>query len=404
MARPLWEVADIIDRYGGAYRAHHALPAYQLRLLRAIQLCRTASLGGHIDRCGHCEYQRISYNSCRNRHCPKCQNLARAEWTERRKAELLPVPYFHVVFTIPESLNPLALQNKKVLYGLLFAATAATLQTIAGDPKHLGATIGFFSILHTWGQALTHHPHVHCVVTGGGLRPDRTGWIACRNGFFLSVRVLSRLFRRLFLEALQKAFAANELSFHGALAPLAHPSAFRAFCRPLYRCNWVVYAKPPFGGPQQVIGYLGRYTHRVAIANHRLRSIDNGLITFHYKQYRAQQSQKTREMTLPADEFIRRFLLHSLPPGFQRIRHYGLLASRGKQSNLALCRQLLDAPMPDTPMPDTPLEPVASAAEARVRDRLLPLLPGCPRCRMAEMVRIPFLPSATGPPKGVDSS
>jgi len=314
MAPPVWEVADILRRHGAAYCAQHALPAHQLRMMRALQLCRTATLGGHT-----------------------------------------------------EALNPLALQNKKVFYDLLFATTAATLQTIARDPKHLGAQIGFFSILHTWGQTLTHHPHIHSVVTGGGLRPDRSGWVHCRQRFFLSVRVLSRLFRRLFLEALQQAFQKEQLSFHGNLKSLAHPPAFRALVAPLGRCEWVVYAKPPFGGPQQVIDYLGRYTHRVAIGNHRLRNVDNGQVTFQYKQYRAEDSQQAREMTLSAEEFIRRFLLHSLPPGFQRIRHYGLLASRPKQGNLALCRQFLNVPaIPPPTAPDR---------KNVVRERLLaPLL------------------------------
>jgi hypothetical protein len=396
MAQPVWEVADILRRHGAAYCAQHALPAHQLRMMRALQLCRTATLGGHIERCGHCDHERISYNSCRNRHCPKCQNLARAQWIEQRKAELLPIPYFHVVFTIPEQLNPLALQNKKVFYDLLFATAAATLQTIARDPKHLGAQIGFFSILHTWGQTLTHHPHIHSVVTGGGLRPDRTGWAHCRPRFFLSVRVLSRLFRRLFLEALQQAFQKERLSFHGDLKPLAHPSAFQALLGPLRRCEWVVYAKPPFGGPQQVIDYLGRYTHRVAISNHRLRNVDNGKVTFQYKQYRAEDGQQGREMTVSAEEFIRRFLLHSLPPGFQRIRHYGLLASRPKQGNLALCRQFLNMPAIQPP--------TAPDRNRAVQQRLLAPLLRCPHCQIGILVRILFLPSATGPPKLVNTS
>ena len=396
MAQPVWEVAGILGRHGDAYRAQHALPAHQLRMMRALQLCRTAPLGGHIERCGHCEYQRISYNSCRNRHCPKCQNLARAQWIEKRKAELLPIPYFHVVFTIPEQLNPLALQNKKVFYGLLFAASAATLQTIARDPKHLGAEIGFFSILHTWGQTLTHHPHIHSVVTGGGLRPDRTGWVPSRQRFLLSVRVLSRLFRRLFLETLQQAFEKERLSFHGNLAPLAEPSAFRALLGPLRHCKWVVYAKPPFGGPQQVIDYLGRYTHRVAISNHRLRNVADGQVTFQYKQYRAADGQQGREMTVSAEEFIRRFLLHTLPPGFQRIRHYGLLASRPKQGNLTLCRQFLQTPA---------VEPSrAPETKASVQSRLLAPMLLCPQCRTGLLARVRFLPSATGPPPGVNSS
>jgi hypothetical protein len=396
VSRPSWEVADILRRHGAAYCAQHALPAHQLRLLRAIQLCRTSALGGHIERCGHCDHQRISYNSCRNRHCPKCQNLARAQWIEQRKGELLPIDYFHVVFTIPESLNPLALQNPAVFYNLLFATTAATLQTIARDPKHLGAEIGFFSILHTWGQTLTHHPHIHCVVTGGGLRPDRSGWIHCHPGFFLSVRVLSRLFRRLFLQALQQAFQQQRLSFRGALTALAEPKAFRTLIAPLGKCEWVVYAKPPFGGPRQVIEYLGRYTHRVALSNHRLLNIDDGQVTFQYKQYRTKDRQKTRQMTLSADEFIRRFLLHSLPPGLQRIRHYGLLASRQKHANLALCRRYLNAPAVEP-------SPVADTKAAVLAQLLTPLL-RCPQCLLGVMVRIQFFPSATGPRRPADTS
>jgi hypothetical protein len=391
MAQPVWEVADILRLHGDAYRAQLALPAYQLRMMRALQLCRTATLGGHIERCGHCDYQRISYNSCRNRHCPKCQSLARAQWIGKRKAELLPVPYFHVVFTFPAQLNPLALQNKKVFYGLLFAASAATLQTIARDPKRLGAEIGFFSILHTWGQALTHHPHIHSVVTGGGLRPDRTGWVRPRRQrFFLPVQVLSSRFRLVFLEALQQAFAENRFSFHGNLAPLAQPGAFRALLAPLKHRKWVVHAKPPFGGPQQVIAYLGRYTHRVAISNQRIQNVENGQVTFQYKQYRAPAGQQQREMTVSADEFIRRFLLHSLPPGFQRIRHYGLLASRPKQGNLALCRELLHIP----PVPEIP----APERDKAVLEHLLAPLLRCPQCKTGTLIRVLFLPGATGPP------
>ncbi len=396
MSRPKWEVADILNRYGAVYTAQHTLPAYQLRLMRAIQLCRTCVLGGHLERCGHCDHQRISYNSCRNRHCPKCQNLARAQWIERRTGDLLPIDYYHVVFTIPEQLNPLALQNKAVFYNLLFATTTATLQTIARDPKHLGAEIGFFSILHTWGQTITHHPHIHCVVTGGGLSPDHSRWIHCRPGFFLSVRVLSRLFRRLFLEALQQAFDKQRLSFKGALDGLAQPKAFRSLLAPLSKCEWVVYAKPPFGGPRQVVEYLGRYTHRVAISNQRLLNVDNGQVTFQYKQYRATDRHKPRQMTLSADEFIRRFLLHSLPPGFQRIRHYGLLASRRKLANLELCRQYLHAP---------PVEsPPAPEKKQALRDQLLAPVLRCPQCLVGVMVRIQFFPSATGPPRPVNTS
>ena len=326
------------------------------------------------------------------------------QWIERRKGELLPIDYYHVVFTIPEQLNPLALQNKAVFYKLLFDTTAATLQTIARDPKHLGAEIGFFSILHTWGQALTHHPHIHCVVTGGGLSAVaqelkahyHSRWIHCKPGFFLSVRVLSRLFRRLFLEALQQAFDKQKLFFKGALDGLAQPKAFRDLTAPLRKCEWVVYAKPPFGGPRQVVEYLGRYTHRVAISNHRLLSVDNGQVTFQYKQYRTTDSQKNRQMTLSSDEFIRRFLLHSLPPGFQRIRHYGLLASRGKLANLTICRQFLNAP-PVVPSP-------APGTKAAVKAQLLEPVLRCPQCLTGVMVRIRFYAATTGSRRPVDTS
>ena len=386
MPRPTWEVADVFRRYGAAYRALHRLPPHHLRIMKAIEQCRTAALGGHVDECGHCQHQRISYNSCRNRHCPKCQNLARAQWLEQRQGELLPVEYFHVVFTIPEQLNRLALQNKPVVYGILFAASAATLQTIAADPKHLGAQIGFFSILHTWGQTLVHHPHIHSVVTGGGLSPDGKRWISCRPGFFLSVRVLSRLFRRLFLEALQRAFERGLLQFHGALTPLQPPAAFRQLLDELAQIEWVVYAKPPFGGPRRVIEYLGRYTHRVAISNRRLLDVAGERITFQYKQYRSAGRPKSKHMVLPAGEFIRRFLQHCLPPGFQRIRHYGLLASCNKSANLALCRQLLETEL-------TGILPMAAAIHGVLPVLLEPVL-RCPMCGIGEMVRRYEIPSA----------
>jgi len=383
MPRPTYEVADIFRQQGPRYRAHHRLPPYQLRLMRAIELCRTAALGGHVERCGHCTHQRISYNSCRNRHCPKCQNLARAKWLEQRKNELLPIDYYHVVFTIPEPLNALALQNKALFYRLLFEISAATLQTIAADPKHLGAQIGFFSILHTWGQKLLFHPHIHCVATGGGISPDGQRWIACRPGFFLSVRVLSRLFR-LFLEALAKAFRKKQCQFHGQLLALSTPAAFHAFLAPWRKVEWVVYAKPPFGGPAHVLEYLGRYTHRVALTNQRLLSISPRHVTFQYKDYRAHGHQKSRQMTIAPDEFIRRFLLHSLTPGFTRIRHYGLFASRGKKNNLLRARQLLDA-IPTGLLPSraelSSCLPVLLAAVLR-----------CPVCTVGIMVRSEILP------------
>ena len=281
-------------------------------------------------------HQRISYNSCRNRHCPKCQSLARAEWLEDRRAEILDTQYFHVVFTVPEEIAAIAYQNKEIVYGILFRTAAETLRTIAADPRHLGAEIGFFAVLHTWGQNLLHHPHLHCVVTGGGLSPDGSRWIACRAGFFLPVKVLSRLFRRLFVEALEKAFDAGELRFFAALDPLRERDAFRRHLAPVRRAEWVVYAKPPFAGPDQVLDYVGRYTHRVALSNDRLLDIEDGKVRFRWKDYRQGSRQKT--MTLDADEFIRRFLLHVLPDRFQRIRYYGLLGNRHRGETCPLPR------------------------------------------------------------------
>ncbi len=341
MERPRLEVADIFRRYGSAYRQQHArsLSRGQRRVMSAIELCRTAALGGHLEECDSCGHQRPAYNSCRDRHCPKCQSLARARWLQDRQAELLPVEYFHVVFTVPEEIAALAYQNKKVVYGLLFRAVAETLRSIAADPQHLGAEIGFVAILHSWGQNLLFHPHLHCVVPGGGISADRKRWIACRPRFFLPVRVLSARFRRLFLEYLQAAFDTGQLRFFSSLEHLRDPKAFLQYLAPLRKKKWVVYAKPPFGGPEQVLNYLGRYTHRVAISNNRLLDIDNGEVTFRWKDYRHHEQCKT--MTLEADEFIRRFLLHVLPDGLQRIRHYGFLGHRYRQAKLVLCRQLL---------------------------------------------------------------
>jgi putative transposase/transposase-like zinc-binding protein len=342
-AAPL-EVADIFRRFGPVYRqAHaHALARAQRRVMRAIELCRTAALGGHRECCDACGHQRIAYNSCRNRHCPKCQSLARAQWLEARQAELLATEYFHVVFTIPEPIAAIAFQNKRALYNMLFHASAETLRTIAADPQHLGAEIGFLAILHTWGQNLLHHPHVHCVVPGGGISPDTSRWVACRSGFFLPVRVLSRLFRRLFLEQLRHAFATGKLRFFGALERLNDAHAFAEYLAPAAQAEWVVYAKPPFGGPAQVLNYLGRYTHRVAISNNRLLSLDHGNVTFLWKDYKHDAAKRT--MVLEAPEFIRRFLLHVLPPGFQHLRSYGFLGNRYRDTKLALCRRLLGMP------------------------------------------------------------
>lgn len=391
-ATPL-EVADIFRRFGPAYRQTHAasLGRGQLRAMSAIELCRTAALGGHVEQCDACGHQRITYNSCRHRACPKCQSLARAQWLDDRQAELLTgVEYFHVVFTVPEAIAAIAYQNKKVLYDMLFHASAETLRTIAADPKHLGAEIGFLAILHTWGQTLLHHPHVHCVIPGGGISPDGEHWIACRPGFFLPVRVLSRLFRRLFLEQLHHAFNAGELHFYSQLEPLTNPRAFAAYLAPAEQTEWVVYAKPPFGGAQHVLHYLARYTHRVAISNNRLLSMHDSQVTFLWKDYKQGATKKT--MTLTAEEFIRRFLLHILPDGLQHIRHYGFLANRCRETKLALCRQLLDAPTP----------PVGESSDKEdYRDRYERLtgksLRDCPLCGKGHMVCIETFPVGSLP-------
>jgi hypothetical protein len=340
------EVADVLRRHGEAYRRTHDahLGRVERRVMSAIELCRTAALGGHTEACTDCGLVRCAYNSCRNRHCPKCQGAARLEWLTARQADLLPVEYFHVVFTLPAAAAQIAFHNKEVVYTLLFRAAAQTLRTIAADPKHLGAEIGLVAVLHTWGQALLHHPHLHCVVPGGGPSLDGSRWVACRPGFFLPVHVLSRLFRRLFLEGLQTAFKAGELKFFGELIGLAEAGAFRRRLAELRKVNWITYAKPPFGGPAQVLAYLGRYTHRVAISNTRLVSVTDHEVAFRWKDYR--NNGQPAIMTLVADEFIRRFLLHTLPDGFHRIRHFGYLANGCRAAKLKLCRRLLgDAPL-----------------------------------------------------------
>lgn len=385
MDRPQFEVADIFRRYGADYRLQHgaSLSVAQRRVMTAIEVCRTAVLGGHLEQCDRCGHERNAYNSCANRHCPKCQSLARAEWLENRRTELLNTQYFHVVFTVPEQIARIAYQNKKVVYGILFRATAETLRTIAADPKHLGAEIGFFAVLHSWGANLLHHPHLHCVVPGGGLSPDGTQWISCRPRFFLPVRVLSRLFRRLFLEYLIKAFDAGKLQFFSSLEQLRERRAFFRHLAPTRVTKWVVYAKRPFAGPEQVLDYVGRYTHRVAISNNRLLDIDHGKITFRYKDYRHDGQQKT--MTLDAEEFIRRFLLHVLPDGFQRIRYYGFLGNRYREEKLARCRQLLGMPTC----------PPTSEESQDYRDRYEELtgcsLRECPVCHQGCMVTIAIL-------------
>ena len=343
MGRCALEVADIFRAHGPAWRqAQHAhLSLGQLKVMSAIEQCRSAALGGHVLRCESCEHTEIAYNSCRNRHCPKCQAAAARRWLEARQADLLPVDYYHVVFTLPAPIARIAYYNKAVIYGLLFVVAAETLRTIAADPKHLGARIGVTLVLHTWGSALTHHPHVHGIVPGGGLSFDGERWVACRPGFFLPVRVLSRLFRRRFLEELDRAYRAGQLQFFGEDASLTDASAFADWLAPLRDCEWVVYAKRPLAGPAAVLAYLSRYTHRVAISNQRLVAMDERGITFRWKDYRAKGKTRYKTMTLGADEFMRRFLLHVLPSGFHRIRHYGLIANAGRKDNLAKARALL---------------------------------------------------------------
>ena len=366
MPRPRLEVADIFRAHGPAWRRHHAghLNLLQLKVMSAIETCRTAALGGHVAACTSCGHQHIAYNSCRNRHCPKCQGAAARDWMLARMEDLLPVEYFHVVFTLPAQIADIAYQNKAVVYGLLFKASAQTLLTIAADRKHLGARIGMTSVLHTWGSAMTHHPHVHVIVPGGGLSPDGTRWIACRPGFFLPVKVLSRLFRRLFLEGLMRLHKAGKLVFFGDLAGLADPVTFETHLAPLRKTNWVVYAKPPFGGPEAVLAYLSRYTHRVAISNHRLVSADADTVAFRWKDYRIKRGERMKTLRLPTSEFIRRFLIHVLPSGFHRIRHAGFLANGIRRDRISKIRQLLDAERepeqtPDNGACDDPDDPTA---------------------------------------------
>ncbi len=355
MSRQRLEVADIFRDLGPAYRRTHAgrLSFAQKRVMEAIESCRTAALGGHVSRCEDCAHIDVAYNSCRNRHCPKCQAAAAYAWLEARRAELLPLAYYHVVFTLPARIADIAYTNKAVIYDALFKAASQALLTIAADPRHLGAKIGVTMVLHTWGSALTHHPHVHCIVPGGGIAPAGKSWIACRHEFFLPVRVLSRLFRRLMLQRLAAAHGEGELNFFGDHAELNDDGVFRAFLKPLHRTDWVVYAKRPFAGPDQVLSYLARYTHRVAIANSRLVAFEGGRVTFRWKDYRREGQGRYGLMTLHGDEFIRRFLLHVLPDGFHRIRHYGLFANGARADNVALARRLLDAAPPAPP----PAEP-----------------------------------------------
>jgi putative transposase/transposase-like zinc-binding protein len=367
VSRPVLEVADIFCSHGPVWRKANAghVNLDQLKVMSAIERCRTAALGGHVARCEDCAYTTIAYNSCRNRHCPKCQGAAAKQWLANREAELLPVPYYHVVFTLPAAIADLAYQNKAVLYDLLFKVSAETMLTIATDPKHLGARIGITSVLHTWGSALTHHPHVHMIVPGGGISPDGQRWVSCRPGFFLPVRVLSRLFRRLFLEKLLAAHQAGRLSFFGDHARLVDAQAFTAFLAPLRKTEWVVYSKRPFGGPEAVLAYLSRYTHRVAIANSRLIAFDGQGVTFKWKDYRIEGRDRYKQMRLATDEFIRRFLIHVLPKGLHRIRHYGLLAKGVCADNIARVRELLVAV-------NSQSEPTRAAADSSK--------PSCPCC------------------------
>jgi len=358
--RQALEVADIFRRHGPAWRATHAghVSLAQLKAMSAIETCRTAALGGHVEGCEDCGHRRIAYNSCRNRHCPKCQGAAAREWLAAREADLLPVGYFHVVFTLPAEVADIAFHNKAVVYDLLFKAASETMMTIAADPRHLGARIGITAVLHTWGSAMTHHPHIHMIVPGGGISLDGARWVSSRPAFLLPVRVLGALFRRLFLTRLLELHAAGRLQFFGDQSDLNDQRAFARHLAPIRKKNWVIYAKPPFSGPEAVLAYLSRYTHRVAISNHRLISFDEAGVTFRYKDYRRSGADRQRTMTLHADEFIRRFLVHVLPQGFHRIRHYGLLASAGRKANVARARELLAVPATAGPAaPDAPSDP-----------------------------------------------
>jgi Putative transposase/Transposase zinc-binding domain len=373
VSRPALEVADIFRDFGAAWRRANAghVSLGQMKVMSAIERCRTAALGGHVACCEKCSHTHIAYNSCRNRHCPKCQGTAAKEWLAEREAELLPVPYYHVVFTLPGQIADIAYHNKAAIYDILFRASAETTVTIAADPKRLGARIGITAVLHTWGSAMTHHPHIHMIVPGGGLSGDGSRWVSCRPSFFLPVRVLSRLFRRLFLEQLVAAHEAGRLQFFGQHAALADTPAFAAFLAPLRRAEWVVYSKKPFGGPEAVLAYLSRYTHRVAISNRRLIAVDETGVTFKYKDYRIEGPQRYKTMTLATGEFIRRFLMHVLPKGFHRIRHYGLFANGNRAENIARARELLA-------MPAAQKEPETTARSEPDQPCVLPR--SCPCC------------------------
>jgi hypothetical protein len=371
VARPALEVADIFRHHGAAWRQANRghVSLLQLKVMSAIENCRTAALGGHVARCEDCAHTTIAYNSCRNRHCPKCQAAAAREWMAAREAELLPIPYFHVVFTLPSEIGDIAYQNKAVIYDLLFKASSETMLTIAADPKHLGARIGITSVLHSWGSAMTHHPHVHMIVPGGGLSTDDSRWISCKPNFLLPVRVLSKLFRRLMLQKLLAAHGAGRLQFRGSHAHLADANTFAAFLAPLGKKRWFVYAKRPFAGPKAVLAYLSRYTHRVAISNSRLIAVDQRSVTFKVKDYRIEGPGRYTTMTLDVGEFIRRFLIHVLPKGFHRIRHYGLFASPNRAETIARARELLGLA---TPAAEAAVEIDPAAAQ--------PLAKPCPCC------------------------
>ena len=394
--RPTLELADIFRQHGPAYRQAHPMPLHYHRVMRAIEACRTPLLGGVVEWCDQCQYTHTRYRSCRNRHCPKCQGEARAKWLEQRSAELLPTDYFHLVFTLPAPIAAIALHNQDIVYNILFRTVAETLLTIAADPRRLGVETGFFTVLHTWGQNLHFHPHLHCVVPGGGLSPDQDRWIAGNRKFLLPVKVLSARFRRLFLEALAKAYAAGELHFFGDLTPLCAPTAFARYLAPLQDKKWVVYAKAPFGGPQHVLEYLGRYTHRVAISNRRLLALQDGQVSFEWKDYR--NAGKSNVTTLPAEEFIRRFLQHVVPTGLQRIRYYGFLANCHRKAKLTLCRQLL-ATTCSLLLPQPADCRDLLAALLRTNSQL------CPQCGKGILIRLQFFPPSHGPvPLRVDSS
>jgi hypothetical protein len=377
MTRASVEVADIFCKYGHAYRVFHRMPLNHIRTMRAIERCRTAELGGHVDECNCCGRIRISYNSCRNRHCPKCQFLKKEKWLEERKEDLLPVPYFHVVFTIPAILKPIALRNKRVLYNILFRCVSETLFELAADPKHLGGQIGFISILHTWGQNLMDHPHIHCIVTGGGLSRDATRWLSCRKRFFIPVKVLSRLFRGKVLFYLKKSREKGELKFPGTIAKLQ--DQFAALLADLYQMEWVVYSKPPFKDAEMLIDYLGRYTHRIAIGNHRILKMQDGHVFFLWRDYA--DGNKKKIMKLEASEFIRRFLLHVLPEKFVKVRYYGLLANRKSDTMLSRCRRLLACS--SKPKNGSPSE---TWQEFLLRTCGLDLLT-CPYCKKGRMIK-----------------